>query len=88
MRELARLWMETLGRDEVSVTDRFLDLGGHSLQAGDPGRRVLDRFRVTLPLTTRLQAETIEAMATLVAASLAADAEPARLESLLEDLGR
>jgi hypothetical protein len=87
-RELALLWMETLGLDEASVTDRFLDLGGHSLLAGQLCRRVLDRFGIALSLTTLLEAETIEAMAVLVTASLVADAGPGRRESLLEDLGR
>ena len=85
-RELAAIWRDTLGLDDLSVTDRFLDLGGHSLQAGHLARRVLDRYRLTLPLPTLLEAETIAAMATLIAATLAADSDASRVERLLDGL--
>jgi amino acid adenylation domain-containing protein len=85
-RELAAIWRETLGLDELSVTDRFLDLGGHSLQAGDLGRRVLDRYRLELTLPSLLEAETIADMATRIVATLAADSVDTRVARLLESL--
>jgi amino acid adenylation domain-containing protein len=49
-RQIAALWREILGREEVGAHDNFFDLGGHSLQATRVVSRLRSELGVELPL--------------------------------------
>lgn len=55
-RDVATLWQELLGHDNFHVTDRFLDVGGHSLLAVQLAARLRERFALELPLREVLAA--------------------------------
>ncbi len=74
-RELASIWADVLGLDAVGATDAFTDLGGDSLHASEIARRVLTRFHLALSVGALLRAETVEAMAMVVAEALVAGAD-------------
>ncbi len=61
--EIAAVWQEVLGIDDVGVTDNFFDLGGHSLQASQVHGKLRARFEKDLRLFELFQFPTIEAMA-------------------------
>src|SRR6185369_1040539 len=48
---LAKIWAEVLGFDQIGTHDNFFDLGGNSLSAMRVISRILDRFKVELPLS-------------------------------------
>ncbi len=64
--QLAEIWRKALGVDSIGMRDNFFDLGGNSLIAvrlfADI-ERIWDR---NLPLATLFQAQTIEALATVM----------------------
>jgi acyl carrier protein len=67
---LADIWSEVLGLDAVSVTDRFLDLGGDSLKAGRIVAQVNSAFGIQVPIRTLLEAATVEDMALSVTSAM------------------
>jgi thioesterase domain-containing protein/aryl carrier-like protein len=71
--ELARIWREVLGVEEISVNDNFFEMGGHSLLAVRLMARVARQWGKALPLATLFQDGTIERMALLLSDA----AEPA-----------
>src|SRR5690606_26518039 len=73
-RRLARLWMEALRLDRVSIRDSFFDLGGHSLLAARLFSKLHAEFGVTLPLAVLVEAPTIEALAARIDLVRAPDA--------------
>ena len=62
-RELVGLWKRVLLLDEVGVRDAFGDLGGTSLKAARLFVEIEAAFGVRLPMTTVLEAPTIEGLA-------------------------
>jgi amino acid adenylation domain-containing protein len=62
-RELAAIWCDVLGIDQVGVFDNFFELGGHSLLAARAVARIRDRFRQELPLGEIFHTPTIAAIA-------------------------
>ena len=50
--ELAKIWENVLNVEQVGIHDYLLELGGHSLLATQILSRVLDTFRVELPVQT------------------------------------
>jgi acyl-CoA synthetase (AMP-forming)/AMP-acid ligase II/acyl carrier protein len=62
-RELAAIWAEVFGLEEVGVRDDFFDLGGHSLTAIRVINRIRDRLLVELPVRTVFDKPTIEDLA-------------------------
>ena len=62
-REIAEVWQEVLGIESVGVTDKFFDLGGHSLQAGVVHGKLCAKFEKNLLLFELFDFPTIEAMA-------------------------
>jgi amino acid adenylation domain-containing protein len=77
-RTIANIWCEVLGLHAVSMTDRFLDLGGDSLKAGRIVARIRSAFGVQVPLRTLLEAATVADMAVSVTSAMLdrIDSEP------------
>lgn len=68
--ELATMWEEVLGLDEVSADDTFLDLGGDSLQAARITARLAEVFNVEVTAAALLAGGSVRDVAGLVAAAL------------------
>lgn len=62
-RELATMWSEVLGLDDVATRDDFFELGGHSLAAVRLFGRIRDTFGVDLPLGMLVESPTIASLA-------------------------
>jgi acyl carrier protein len=65
-RELASVWAEVLGLDQVGIHDSFFDLGGHSLAAMRVASQVIKQFQFKLPLQSLFQSPTIAEMAEVI----------------------
>ncbi len=61
--QLAEIWTEVLGFDQVGVRDNFFDLGGHSLALIQILARVFERFEVDLPVSCVFDAPTVTELA-------------------------
>jgi thioesterase domain-containing protein/acyl carrier protein len=64
--ELVKLWEQLLGRRPIGVQQNFFELGGHSLLAVRLMHRIEQEFGKRLPITTLLQAPTIEQLANVL----------------------
>jgi aspartate racemase len=64
--QLAKIWENVLGIENLSVTDNFFDLGGHSLLAIKLFNAINQTFHKKLLLATLFQAPTIEQLANLI----------------------
>ena len=80
---IARIWREVLKREELGVTDSFLDLGGHSLLAIRVLGRISKELGVRLSLRTLFETPTIEQVARIVDAERTAKADAAALAAAL-----
>ena len=70
---LCRIWAEVLDRPAIGIHDDFVELGGDSLQAAEVLARVQAELPSSLAPHALLEAPTVETMATLLVAHLAAD---------------
>ncbi len=66
-RDLASLWQELLGVQEVGRHDDFFELGGQSLVAVRLFTRLRKMYTIDLPLTTLFEAPTIARCAAIIA---------------------
>ncbi len=48
-KELVAIWHDLLGRDNISMSDNFFDLGGSSLTAAILSVKILNQFKITIP---------------------------------------
>ena len=64
--ELAEIWVDLLRLEKVGIQDKYFDLGGTSLLAVDLFARIEHRFGKKLPLTSLIEASTIEQLARVV----------------------
>lgn len=64
--QLMLLWQDLLGISNLSVTDNFFSIGGHSLLAARLIVQIERHFQKKLPLVTLFQAGTIEQQAVLL----------------------
>jgi len=62
-KKLVAIWEEILGVKPIGIKDRFFDLGGKSLQAARLFTRIIGSLGKELPLTTLIQAPTVELLA-------------------------
>lgn len=64
--QISSIWCEILQMKEVSTTDDFFMLGGHSLRATQVTSRIWERFGVNVLLTEFFQSPTVVGLAQLV----------------------
>jgi acyl carrier protein len=64
--QLAKIWQEVLGLDQVGIQDNFFELGGHSLLAMQVLSRVCDHFEMELPLARLFETPTIAGLTELI----------------------
>jgi amino acid adenylation domain-containing protein len=81
--EVAAIWQDVLSLDAVGVEDRFLDLGGQSLQAARIAGRIQDTFRVDIPASQVFAAQTVAEMSALIVQQQAAMMDEGEMEQLL-----
>lgn len=65
-KQLLAVWRSIPGFETISVTDSFFDHGGNSLLGSKLLLSVNNRFRVSLPLSTLLQAPTVRKFAVVL----------------------
>ncbi len=63
---LLRIWQAVLGVKSIGVTDRFNDVGGHSLAAVKVFTRITSEFGRSIPLATILEHDTVARLAELL----------------------
>lgn len=90
---IAAVWCEALGLKEVSVTDNFFDLGGHSLLVVQVQRRLKEKLGRDIAITDVFRFSTVRAMATHLNGSAgdepsAANRGAARAAARLARMGR
>jgi acyl carrier protein len=61
--KLAEIWRDTLGMDQVGVTDKYEDLGGDSLLAAGIFAEIEQTFAIEIPMATLVDAPTIQQLA-------------------------
>ncbi|MEO0558815.1 MAG: amino acid adenylation domain-containing protein [Bacteroidota bacterium] len=71
--DIAGIWADVLGLDQVGVFDEFLTVGGQSLLAIQIIARLNQRFETTLPLQSAFEATSVAALAELVEDTLLAE---------------
>jgi amino acid adenylation domain-containing protein len=79
---LAEIWRKVLALEKVSVHDRFLDLGGHSLKAMQIVSQIHKRLGTKVPLRTVFEKPTIAELATELQSSEKNDYDPIKPASL------
>src|SRR5207249_3421216 len=62
-REVAAIWAELLGIEQVGIHDNFFELGGHSLMGTQLVSRLRHAFDVDLSLATLFEAPTVAELA-------------------------
>jgi acyl carrier protein len=61
--DIAQIWREVLGLEEVGVHDAFFSIGGDSLKATLVASRLASKVGVELPLLTLLESSTVSELA-------------------------
>ncbi len=79
-RQVAEIWQESLGLEEVGVHDDFFELGGHSLLATQLFFRLRQVFQAELSLKVLFESPTVAQMARVIAQS----GEPGGVEPAVE----
>jgi len=83
---LAEIWAQVLGLDQVGIYDNFFELGGHSLLATQVISRVINTFRVKVPLRSLFQAPTVADMAVVIVQNQLEKAESKDIDRMLAEL--
>lgn len=86
---LVKIWADVLGLEQVGIYDHFLELGGHSLVATQLIARVINTFRIQVPIKALFETPTIVDMAVLITESqthLAGEEEITRMLAEVETL--
>ncbi|QMV44171.1 non-ribosomal peptide synthetase [Cohnella cholangitidis] len=61
--QLARIWQDVLGLDEINRDDNFFEIGGHSLRATSLVTKLHKEMNISFPLREVFEFPTIEQMA-------------------------
>jgi NAD(P)-dependent dehydrogenase (short-subunit alcohol dehydrogenase family)/acyl carrier protein len=61
--QIADVWQQLFGIDQIGVYDNFFELGGHSLMATQVLVRLRDHFGIDLPVRTIFEAHTVAELA-------------------------
>ncbi|MEH1935807.1 MAG: amino acid adenylation domain-containing protein [Nostoc sp.] len=67
---LAKIWVEVLRLEQISVYDNFFEIGGHSLLATQVISRIRDTYQLDLPLRRLFDAPTVASLAESIEAQL------------------
>lgn len=86
--QLAAIWRDLLGVDEISVFDSFLDLGGHSLLLTRLAARIETEFGVRLPLRYLFDNPTLDEMIGQILTKQIEAADPLAVEQMLAELAQ
>lgn len=84
---LCVLWQDLLKRDTIGVRDNFFRLGGHSLLASRMIGRVNEDFRVSVPVKTLFDRQTVEDFAKYIDSSTPAVALPSLTKREIKEPG-
>ncbi|HEX6289409.1 MAG TPA: amino acid adenylation domain-containing protein [Herpetosiphonaceae bacterium] len=84
--QLAAIWQQVLGLEQVGIHDSFFDLGGHSLLATQVMSRIRQTFNIELPLQSLFTAPTVAQAARLIVEKQVEQTDRARLEQLLAEI--
>jgi amino acid adenylation domain-containing protein len=84
--ELAKIWAGVLSLDQVGIHDNFFDLGGHSLAAARVISRVINTFKVELPIKSLFESPTVADMAVVITENMAKKAGDEELARMLAEL--
>jgi len=84
--ELAEIWVEVVGVDQVGIHDNFFDLGGHSLAATRVISRIINTFNVELPIRFLFASPTVADMAVIITENMAKKAGEKELACMLAEL--
>ena len=83
---LAKIWSGVLSLDQVGIHDNFFDLGGHSLLATQIISRVINKFKVELPIQLLFESPTVAEMAQIIVQNQAKKVGPEDLARMLAEL--
>jgi amino acid adenylation domain-containing protein len=83
---LAKIWSGVLSLDQVGIHDNFFDLGGHSLAATRVISRVINTFKVELPIKSLFESPTVADMAVVIAENIVKKAGEKELARMLAEL--
>jgi amino acid adenylation domain-containing protein len=67
--QLVNIWKEVLGKNSISVSDNFFEIGGYSLKATQILSRIAKDLQVKISLKTLFTSTTIESLAREIAAA-------------------
>ncbi len=87
--KLAEIWSGVLGIKPIGIGDNFFELGGHSLTASQVVSRVVQAFKLELPIRALFDAPTVAEMAAVIEAhrsKFAGDSEMGRMLSEIETM--
>jgi acyl transferase domain-containing protein len=84
--ELASMWQEVLGLEEVGVHDNFFDMGGDSLLATQLIGRLGEAFQVDLSLRNLFESPTVGEIALTIVQRQAQQVESGQLAELLAQI--
>jgi acyl carrier protein len=73
--QIARIWQDALGIDEVGIHDNFSELGGHSLLAIRIVAELRRLFQMDLPIRALFDAPTVRELSAYIKQHLAAEIE-------------
>ncbi len=83
---LVKIWSKVLGLKEVGVHDNFFELGGDSLLATQVISRVINTFKVELPIQFLFESLTVADMVVVITENMAKKAGDEELACMLAEL--
>ncbi len=84
--DLAGIWRELLGVEQIGIHDRFFELGGHSLLLTRLAARIHRTFGVEVPLRVLFNTPTVVEMTMAIAAKQVEHEDQTEANEMLEDL--